>query len=54
MRNRDENVAMRALIAAAEANNQTLRAVLARLDAIDTHVSVLIDTVAEHIANHND
>jgi hypothetical protein len=61
MRSRDDNLALRALVAAVEANNESLRAVnsrlggiAARLDIIDGHIGVLIDTVAEHIANHGE
>lgn len=61
MRNREENLVLRSLIAAVESNNESLRAhggtldhILTRLDSIDGHVATLIDTVAEHIAHHRD
>jgi hypothetical protein len=56
MRNRDESVAIRALIVAVESNTAAIKHIAVnvqdRLDTIDTHISTLIDTVAEHIANH--
>lgn len=61
MRGRDESVALRALTAAVESNNESLRAhgdlfrqVIDRLDNIDGHLSQLIDTVADHIAHHGE
>lgn len=61
MRSRDESIALRALTAAVESNNESLRThgeslrlIIGRLDSIDAHISTLIDTVADHIANHGD
>lgn len=61
MNRRDDNLALRSLTAAVESNNETLRAhgellsqVIGRLDTIDGHLGVLIDTVAAHIAEHHE
>jgi hypothetical protein len=54
VRGRDEAVALRALTAAIEAHTELVRQIIGRLDSIDGHVSVLIDTVADHIAHHGE
>ncbi|HEY9377236.1 MAG TPA: hypothetical protein VIQ02_09105 [Jiangellaceae bacterium] len=55
---RDERLALRSLLAAVESNTESIKNLTAhikqRLDAIDAHISTLIDTVADHIAHHGD
>lgn len=49
---RDETIALRALTAAMEAHTELVRSIIGRLDTIDSHLGVLTDTMAEHIAEH--
>lgn len=53
MRNRDESIAVKALLTAVEAQTEFMRHIATRVDSIDRKCDVLIDSLADHVATHH-